>query len=145
MTTKSGRLFNSFQGPESILCALSLAAAATTLLTFYDWAFLWGWNSPLIFSMGLLIATLALYPDKWWGHLLAALLTLLIVYDLSRDMLLEWREYWFAGAGLKDSTGQAPAPNLGADTRCSCGSCLLLCNSPFGTSCPSSPRGIAAE
>jgi len=42
--------------------------------------------------------------------LLAASLSLLIVYDLSRDMFLEWCEYWFAGAGLKDSTGQAVLP-----------------------------------
>jgi hypothetical protein len=112
MTAKAvpERLVSLFQKPESILLALSLVSAATTLITFYDWAFLWGWDSPLIFSGGLLIAALALYPDKWWGYLLAAFLSLLIVYHLSHDMFLEWREYWFAGAGFKQSTVQAVLP-----------------------------------
>lgn len=107
---KTGRFPDLFHKPESVLLTLSLFAAVTATVTFYDWVSIWGWDSPLTYSVGLFIAALVLCSGKWWGYLLAASLCLLIFYDLSRDMFLEWREYWSADAGFRDATGQALLP-----------------------------------
>lgn len=112
MTTKAklNRVSGLWNESDAILLTLSLAAAGITIVTFWDWASVWGRDSPLRYSAGLLMAVLVMRLDNLWGNLLAAFLSLLVVCPLSHDMFLEWCEYWFAGAGIKHSVEQALLP-----------------------------------
>jgi hypothetical protein len=104
------RPIESLRKPKVILLILSLVAACITVVTFYGWTFLWGWDSPLFYSAELIIAALGLQSSKLLCRLLTMALSLYLITHLSYDMYLEWHEYWVSGAGIRESVLQALYP-----------------------------------
>jgi hypothetical protein len=98
------------QKSKLILLILSLVAACITVVTFYGWTFLWGWDSPLFYSAELIIAALGLQSSKLLCRLLTVALSLYLVIHLSYDMYLEWHEYWVAGDSIQDAILQSLYP-----------------------------------
>lgn len=95
---------------KAVFLILSLSATALTVITFYGWLFLWSWESPLIYPVALVVASFALYLNRWWSYLFAAVLSPYVIFNLVPHMILEWKEYWYAGAGFGISLREALFP-----------------------------------
>jgi hypothetical protein len=112
MSKHLGRVYalNPLRDPKLFLLFLSLIVACTTVITFYGWQVLWEWESPLFYSAELILATIGLWSSGRSVRLLSIALCLHISISLGFDMCSEWREYWSAGAGMREAFAQSLSP-----------------------------------